>query len=167
MLILNSRITIFVIALVASLIVVFVARYGFGRRSVLPRPGTLGPVAGFSFDVMPETLRVGDRLVLDMRIQNPGSEGFDGLALTSRGEWSAFRFVQIDIDGSVQRGSPETVFRFNGGVRAGQVRQLRLVALALKPGNFIFTLEPLARSGRLRKAEGEPWEASFSVWVEN
>lgn len=116
----NTRIVAALIALLMGPLFIIVFRHlGIVRPRPLPAPGTLGPEAVITLDLSPQTLRVGERAVIDLTIRNPGSVGFDGLAWVCAGDWSSFRFAQLDVDGSVQRGSAETVFRFNGGVKPG------------------------------------------------
>ncbi len=123
------------------------------RPTATPQPKTLVDFKG-QFD--PPMLRVGQKLVVKLGLENKSSHEFNGFRIFSTGPWDKYTIVNVMPSGRYEGGWLGHNFRTSMKVPPGETRWLNIVAYPNEPGNHEFSFIPHeGENGSLVDESGE------------
>lgn len=128
--------------------------------SPAPQPPTATPVpplvVEFTGRFRPTLLRVGQKLVVELTLENKGERPIEGFSVFSTGPWDKYTIVNVMPGGQYEGGFLGWIFRTAMVVPPGEKRTLNIVAYPNEPGNHEFSFIPHeGEIKRLRDAENE------------
>lgn len=119
-----------------------------------PKPAAI--TVAFTGQFQPTILRVGEKLVVQLGLENKSSQELKGFRVFSTGPWDKYTIVNVMPAGSFDNGLFGTTFTAGMLVPAGEKRFLNIVAYPNEPGSHKFTFEArMPESGALANESGE------------
>lgn len=118
-----------------------------------PRPARQAVAFSGRFD--PRTLRVGQKLVVELTIENKSERPIEGLRVFSRGPWDKYTVVNVVPNGKLESGILGFNIYSGMTVPPGQTRVLSVVAYPNEPGNHEFSFIPNQDTTPLVDEKGE------------
>ena len=123
------------------------------KPTATPAPPPLA--IAFTGEFEPKLLKVGQKLVVKLGIENKSERPIEGLRIFSSGPWAKFTVASVLPGGRLESGllgfniySPMTV-------PPGQTRFINIVAYPNEPGNHDFTFIPNRDTEALKDTEGK------------
>lgn len=128
--------------------------------SPTPLPPTAVPVPPLTVEFIgrfnPRTLRVGQKLVVELTLENKGDRPIEGFRVFSSGPWDKYTIVNVMPGGQYEGGFLGWNFRTAMVVPPGEKRTLNIVAYPNEPGNHNFSFIPHeGETKNLRDAKNE------------
>lgn len=118
-------------------------------------PTPSAPVVDFSGAFKPRLLKVGEKLVVELSIENKSDRPIEGLRIFSSGPWGKFTVVNVMPAGNFESGLLGYNIYSRMTVPPGQKRVVSIIAYPNEPGTHDFTFIPNYETTALVGADGK------------
>lgn len=123
------------------------------KPTAVPAPPPLAIAFTGEFD--PRVLRVGQKLVIKLGIENKSTRPIEGLRIFTTGPWDKYTVVSVVPNGRFESGMIGYNVYSGMTVPPGQTRFLSIVANPNEPGNHDFSFIPNQDTTQLKDEKGE------------
>lgn len=118
-------------------------------------PPAPDPAILFSGRFQPSLLRVGQKLVIELTMENKSPYALGGIRLFSNGPWDKYTVVSVTPNGRFESGLLGQNISLDMQILTGEKRTIIIVAYPNEPGNHEFTFIPYhATTQKLRDPSG-------------
>lgn len=122
-------------------------------KPTVPPPPSLA--VAFTGRFEPMLLRVGQKLVVELTLENKSERPIEGLRIFSRGPWDKYTIVNVMPNGRHESGMLGHNFYSGLVFPPGVKRTVNIVAYPNEPGNHEFSFIPNAGTTALKDEKGE------------